>query len=102
MTKTFYGLALLSVMAAATSAAARADSSHPIADKIAAKVIAHYQSSSCQQLAAEKQKPPTAEAAATKQRAVQFLHQNPQDAQYFIGKVATPIANKMFECGMIP
>jgi hypothetical protein len=75
---------------------------YPIADKVAAKVIAHYQSSSCQELAAAKQHPPSGTKAIEEKRAVQYLHQNPQAAQHFINEVAGPIANKLFSCGMIP
>jgi hypothetical protein len=42
--------------------------------------------------------PPTPEQA----RAVMFLKSDPQIRTMFINKVAAPIANKMFECGMIP
>jgi hypothetical protein len=31
-----------------------------------------------------------------------MLHQDPQMRQEFLNRVAAPIANKMFECGMIP
>jgi len=33
---------------------------------------------------------------------VNFLRNDPQARFAFIDKVAAPIANKMFECGMIP
>ena len=33
---------------------------------------------------------------------MQQLKSNPDQRQYFINKVAGPIANKMFDCGMIP
>jgi hypothetical protein len=33
---------------------------------------------------------------------LQILRSNPQLRTEFINKVAAPIANKMFECGMIP
>jgi hypothetical protein len=36
------------------------------------------------------------------QEAVQLLRATPQMRAAFIDKVAAPIANKMFECGMIP
>ncbi len=40
--------------------------------------------------------------SAREQKAVQFLKEDPQMRVAFIDKVAAPIANKMFECGMIP
>jgi hypothetical protein len=36
------------------------------------------------------------------QRAVQALRNDPQMRTAFINQVAAPIANKLFECGMIP
>ena len=36
------------------------------------------------------------------QKALEMLKSDPQMRQAFISKVAAPIANKMFECGMIP
>ena len=75
----------------------------PILDKIADKVIQKYQSSTCEQLwqqkAREKGKTPE---SPMEQRALEMLKSDPQMRQAFISKVAAPIANKMFECGMIP
>jgi hypothetical protein len=70
----------------------------PIMNMMADKVIQKYQQSSCQELWQKKGK---AKSAQEKQ-AVQLLRQNPQMRQAFIDKVAPPIANKMFECGMLP
>jgi len=98
-----YALVILGALAGATPAVAVAQSSsYPLIDKLAAQVVSHYENSSCQQIAAKKQQPPSAQQAQAEQKAVQYLHQNPQAAQYFIGKVATPIANKLFQCGIIP
>jgi len=36
------------------------------------------------------------------QEALQMLKSDQQMRSAFINKVAAPIANKMFECGMIP
>jgi ABC-type Fe2+-enterobactin transport system substrate-binding protein len=93
-------LALLSLVA--VHGVAMAQAPYPVIDKLAAKVVAKYQNSSCAQLAAEKGQKPTGEKAAVEQHAIQYMHQNPQAAQEFIGKVATPIANKLFACGLIP
>jgi hypothetical protein len=35
-------------------------------------------------------------------KAVEFLHNDAQMRAAFINKVAAPIANKLFECGLIP
>ena len=44
----------------------------------------------------------TSRKSEREQQAVQMLHNDPQMRATFIDKVAAPIANKMFECGMIP
>ncbi|WP_222439670.1 hypothetical protein [Alloacidobacterium dinghuense] len=36
------------------------------------------------------------------QKAIAFLKSDPQMRTIFINKIAAPIANKMFDCGMIP
>ena len=79
---------------------AQPPSQHPILDMVANKVIQKYQTSTCEQLWVKKSEkaPPTAE----EQKAVAFLKGNPEMRTIFINKVAAPIANKMFECGMIP
>jgi hypothetical protein len=73
---------------------------YPVMDAIANKVIAKYQQSTCEQLWQKKSQktPPTAE----EQKAIQLLKGDPQMREAFINKIAAPIANKMFECGMIP
>lgn len=73
---------------------------YPIMDKIASKVIQKYQSSTCEQLWQQKanKQPPSQE----EQKAIQVLKGDPQMRAAFIDKIAAPIANKMFECGMIP
>ena len=69
-----------------------------IMDMVADKVISKYQSTSCEQLWQQKGQPKSPE----EQRAVEFLKNDPQARAAFLNKVAGPIANKMFECGMIP
>ena len=54
------------------------------------------------QLAQQKSQPPTGQKAQMEQRAVQALRNDPQMRTAFINRVAAPIANKLFECGMIP
>ena len=73
---------------------------YPILDKVAAKVIAKYQNSSCEQL--YQQKSQKAQPTPEEVKVVQFLHSDPQMKTVFINKVAAPIANKMFDCGLIP
>ena len=69
-----------------------------ILDRVANKVIQKYQSSSCEQLWQKKGQPKSPE----EQKAVNLLRNDPQARVAFIDKVAAPIVNKMFECGMIP
>ncbi len=73
---------------------------YPIMDKIADKVIQKYQTSTCEQLWQEKAK--KAPPSQQEQKVIQVLKGDPQMRAAFINKVAAPIANKMFECGMIP
>ena len=81
---------------------ARAQESFPIMEQVAQKVIEKYQTSSCQTLAQQKKQPPTGEKAQIEQRALQILRTDPQMRTEFLNRVAAPIANKLFECGMIP
>jgi hypothetical protein len=69
-----------------------------ILDMVANKVITKYQNASCEQLWQQKGEPKTPE----QQQAIQFLRNDPQARTAFMNQVAGPIANKMFECGMIP
>jgi hypothetical protein len=81
-------------------AKAQPQEQYPILDRVADKVIQKYQQSTCEQLWEEKSKktPPSAE----EQKVIGFLKSDPQMRTIFINKVAGPIANKMFQCGMIP
>ena len=100
MIRRFYLLAFVSVLL--PMGLARAQESFPIMEKVAQKVMEHYQTSSCQALAQQKSQPPTGEKAQLEQRAVQLLRDDPQMRTEFLNRVAAPIANKLFECGMIP
>jgi hypothetical protein len=93
-------LALLFVGAYTKKAYARAPQQYPILDALAGKLVQKYQTSTCEQLWEKRSQkaPPKPE----EQRAIQLLHNDPQMRAEFINKVAAPIANKMFECGMIP
>jgi hypothetical protein len=88
----------LFVFAVALLLVSAADAQYPILDMIAQKVIQKYQQSTCEQLWQQKSapKPPM------EQEAIQTLRSNPQMRAAFINKVAAPVANKLFECGMIP
>ena len=75
-----------------------ADAQYPILDMVAQHVIEKYQQSTCEQLWEKKGQP----KSPREQEAIQMLRSNPQMAAAFINQVAAPIANKMFQCGMIP
>jgi hypothetical protein len=75
---------------------------YPMVDAAAGRLVQKYQQSSCEQLwqqRAQKQQRPK---SPNEERAIQTMRDNPQMRAEFINRVAAPIANKMFECGMIP
>jgi hypothetical protein len=94
MKKRFCFLALAAMLVLVGSAYAQ----ELIVDMIANKVIQKYQQASCEQLWQQKSQP----KSAREEEVVQKLRSNPGVRTEFINKVAAPIANKMFECGMIP
>ena len=71
---------------------------NPLMNMVADQVIQKYQQASCEQLWQRKSKPKTQKA----KEAIQLLRDDPQMREAFINKVAAPIANKMFQCGLIP
>jgi hypothetical protein len=98
----FTGLLMISALLCLGSPGARAQGQYPMLDRVAAAVVQKYQTSSCQQLAAERGQRPSGQRAAAEERVVRLLHEDPQMRQAFLNRVAAPIANKLFECGMIP
>ena len=77
-----------------------ANAQYPMMDMVANKIIQKYQNSTCEQLWEKKsQKAPPSQQ---EQNVIQMLKGDPQMRQAFINKIAAPIANKMFDCGMIP
>ena len=89
-------LTLIAVALGVTAGIAYAQ--YPILDMVADRVVQKYQSASCEQLWQKKGEPKSME----EQRVIGLLQSDPQMRTAFINKVAAPIANKMFECGMIP
>lgn len=94
-------LILTAVLLSAGAVAARAQQ-YPMLDRMAEKVVQKYQSSSCQQLMEQRAHRPTGQRAEMEARLVRMLHQDPRMLQEFLNRVAAPIANKLFECGLIP
>jgi hypothetical protein len=79
---------------------AHAQGPYPVMDDVATKIVAKYQAASCEQLWERK----SAHAAPTMEetRLLTFLRDDQNMRAAFIKKVAPPIANKMFDCGLIP
>jgi hypothetical protein len=77
---------------------AAAQEQFPIMDRVADKVIQKYQQSSCPQLMAQRDQ----QKSPQEQRVLQLLRDDPNMRHAFISRVAGPIANKLFDCGMIP
>ena len=88
----------LFVLAATLLLANAADAQYPLLDMIAQKVIQKYQQSTCEQLWQQKNEP----KPPMEQEVIQKLRSDPQMSAEFINRVAAPVANKMFQCGMIP
>jgi hypothetical protein len=103
MIRRFFTVALLMASVLFCLSIASADEErYPIMERLAQKVIQKYETSSCQMLEMQKAHPPTGKKAAIEARAVEILRSDPQMRTEFINRVAPPIANKLFECGMIP
>lgn len=81
-----------------STCSASAQEQYPLLDMVAEKVIQKYQQSSCEQLWIQKSQ----EKSPREQEIIQLLRNDPQMRQIFLNRSAGPIANKMFECGMIP
>jgi hypothetical protein len=93
---------LVSVSVAAAVTVAQQPAPTQVMDAVAQKVIQKYQNASCADLMMKKTAPPTDEQAQKRAQAVQAMRDNPAMRQAFIDRVAAPIANKLFDCGMIP
>jgi hypothetical protein len=67
-------------------------------DYAADKVIKKFQTYTCEQLKAMRDEP----KSEMDKMAIDFLRNDTQARVVFIDKIAAPVANKMFECGMFP
>jgi hypothetical protein len=88
-----YLLALLGLFFVSGSGA-----QYPAMDALANRVVQKYQQATCEQLAEKRGQPKSQQ----EQEAIKLLRSDPARRAAFLDKVAGPIANKMFECGMIP
>jgi hypothetical protein len=75
-----------------------AGAQYPLLDLLAEKVIQKYGQSTCEQLWEQRGKPKSAQ----EQEVIKMLRGDAQMRTVFVNKIAAPVANKMFECGMIP
>jgi hypothetical protein len=80
----------------------QATAQYPMVDQLAAKIVAKYQSATCEQLAAERSAPADPQKAAMKDRAGALLQSDAGARLEFVNKVAPTVVNKMIECGLIP
>jgi hypothetical protein len=87
-------LGILALMVADTASAQQG----MLLDFAADKVIKKYQTSTCDELKAQRKDPPTDK----EKEAIEFLRNDSQARIFFINKIAAPVLNKMFDCGMIP
>jgi len=90
--------AWIAVLLVAATATAVAQQQYPLLDTVAETVIQKVQSSTCEQLWEARGKP----KGPREQELVQLMHSDPQARKIFLDKVAAPLANKMFECGLFP
>ena len=88
----------VAMFVSAMSVAGAAAAQGMLLDFAADKVIQKFQGSTCEQLRAQKKEPPSEK----EKLAVEFLRNDTQARVAFIDKIAAPVLNKMFECGMIP
>ena len=86
------------VFVAATVIAGAVAAQGLLLDFAADKAIKKFQDSTCEQLKAQKAEPPTEREKV----AIEFLRHDAQARVAFIDKIAAPVLNKMFECGLIP
>ena len=94
MNKSIGAAVVISAMVVAGAASAQG----MLLDLATDKVIKKYQTATCDELKAQKKDPPTEK----EKEAIEFLRNDSQARVFFINKIAAPVLNKMFDCGMIP
>ena len=78
--------------------AGTAQAEYPLMNIVADRIIEKYQQANCEQLWQQKAR----RRRTRKRKDPEMLQDDPQMRTAFIDKVAGPVVNKMFECGMIP
>ena len=86
------------VMISALIVAGAASAQGMLLDFAADKVITKYQTATCDDLKAQRKEPPTDK----EKEAIEYLRNDSQARIFFINKIAAPVLNKMFDCGIIP
>jgi hypothetical protein len=94
MTKGIGAAALVGALVVAGNAVAQG----MLLDFAADKVLKKFQAATCDDLKAMKAEPPSEK----ERMAIDFLRNDQQARKAFIDKIAAPVLNKMFECGLIP
>ena len=89
---------LLGAMMLAMFGVGVAAAQYPMLDMMADRVVQKYSQSTCEQLWEQRGKP----KSEREQELIQLLRGDPQMRTAFINKIAAPVANKMFDCGLIP
>ncbi len=96
MIKPFGAATLVAILVVAGAAAAHAQGM--LLDYAADRVIQKYQTSTCEQLKQQRAEP----QSEKEKMALDYLRNDSQARVAFINRIAAPVANKMFECGMFP
>lgn len=96
MSKSLRVAALVSALVAAGTVAAHAQGM--LLDYAADRVIQKYQTLTCEQLKQQRAEP----QSEKEKLALEYLRNDTQARVAFINRIAAPVANKMFECGMFP
>ena len=89
---------IMMVSALLTGSTVAANAQGMLLDYAADRVIQKVQTQSCQELKQHRDDPKSEKEKA----ALEFLRTDSQARIAFIDKIAAPVANKMFECGMFP
>jgi len=100
--KVMFRAGLFTLVALVFSVGIARAAQYPLMEKVAGSIIQKYQNSSCEQLWQEKAQKQGKPKSEMEQKAIGMLRSDPQMRSAFINKIAAPIANKMFECGMVP
>ncbi|NER98364.1 MAG: hypothetical protein F6J86_31830 [Symploca sp. SIO1B1] len=108
MKKSHMLLTTLTPIAIVVTACSGFASKEALLDAAANHVIDKFQNASCEEVA--QMQPQSAQSSSAdgesgkgiQEKAIALLKKDPQMREEFINRVAGPIANRMFECKLIP